>query len=129
MNDTRNRLLDYFAKKMFELYEVTENQSRFLFDRWHVIDKNDESTITTFVESDDVRKVFFIQPEINIAKRYTLYELKKISIQLNEVDKDKHIYRDSKYNFLWEEVYHGMADCWSGYYKVKEPLPDDNHLL
>jgi hypothetical protein len=33
MNDIRNRLLDYFSKRMLELYEVTENQARFLFDR------------------------------------------------------------------------------------------------
>ncbi len=129
MNDIRNRLLDYFSKRMLELYEVTENQARFLFDRWHVIDKYDDLTIKTFVESNEVRKVFFIQPEINIVKKYTLDELNKIGIQLNEVDKDKHIYRDSKNNFLWEEIYHGMADCWSEFYKVKDPIPDDNHLL
>ncbi len=129
MNSTKNRLLDYFIKKMLELYEVTENQSRFLFDRWNIIDKNDESSIKTFIESDDVRKVFFIQPEINIAKEYTLDDLKKIGIELKELDKEKHIYNDYKYNLLWEEVYHGMADCWSGHYKVKKPVPDDKHLL
>lgn len=129
MNDLRNRLLDYFSKKMFELYEITENQSRFLFDRWNVIDKTDELAIKKFVESDEVKKVFFIQPDINIAKKYTVEELNKIGIQLNIVDKDKHNYRDSRNNFLWEELYHGIADCWSGYYKVKEPVPDDSHLL
>lgn len=114
---------------MFELYEVTENQSRFLFERWNVVDKNNESAIKAFVESNEVRKIFFIRPKINIAKKYTLEELNKIGIQFIEIDKDKHTYRDSKYNFLWEEIYHGMTDYWSGYYKIKEPAPEDKHLL
>ncbi len=129
MNDIKTRLIDYFTKRMFELYEVTGNHARFLFDRWHVIDKGDESDIKAFIESDDVRKVFFIQPEINLAKKYTLDDFNKIGIQLNEIDKDKHTYRDTENNFLWEEIYHGMADCWSGLYKIKEPAPNDNHLL
>lgn len=129
MNDLNNRKIDYFTRRMFELYEVTENHARFLFDRWHVIDKGDEASIRAFIESDDVKKIFFIQPNINIVKKYSLAELNKIGIQLIEVDKENHIFRDSKNNFLWEEIYHGMADCWSGLYKIKEPAPDDKHLL
>lgn len=129
MSNLKNKQLDFFSKQMFERYEITENHARSLFDRWNVIEKKDEADLIAFIESDDVQRAFFIKNDINIAKKYTSDDLKKAGITLNEVDSEKHLYRDSKYNFLWEELYHNMADCWTGYYKIKDPIPSDTHLL
>ena len=128
MNNLENKLKDYFSLKMHELYDVTSSMARFLFERWNTSKLTSENAIKSFVASQEVRKVFFINEEINIAKAYSKDELNKLGISLNEIDAEKHLYTDSKYQFTWEEVFHGPSDSYINLYKVIEPKPDDSHL-
>ena len=121
-------LLDYFVTIMNKKFEVAENQSRFLFERWNIQSLGHKSKIDKFVSRDDVKSVFFIKPDLNISKSYTEDDLSKIGITLKVVDVAKHIFKDEKYGFTWEEVFHGMSDCWIGEFRIKDPSPIDKHL-
>ena len=124
-----NKLIDLFINQIHELYSVNENLARFLFERWNIANKYDSSTINEFLRGEEVKKVFLIKPDINIAREYLFTELKEIGINLQTVNEEKHHYRDSKYNYLWKEIYYGMADSWSGKYKIIDPKPEDDHLI
>lgn len=124
-----NKLIDLFINEIHELYCVNENLARFLFERWNITNKHDSTSIKEFLRSESVKRVFLIKPDINIARKYLITQLEEIGIHLQTVNEEKHLFRDSKYNFLWEEIYYGMADSWSGKYKIIDPKPEDDHLL
>jgi len=85
--------------------------------------------VEAFLEKNEVYKVFYICPEINIAKNYSREDLNKIGILLNqEVDSAKRIFRDNKYNFKWQEQFSGTGDAYTGYFKVIEPVINDTDL-
>ncbi len=129
MNNMKNRLIDFFSKTIYELYEVTDNQARFLFDRWNIIELDNENNIKNFLNNDDVKNVFYIAPDVNIAKKYTLEELHKLKINLSTtLNNEERIYKDDRYGFTWQEVFNGMADSYTGLYKIKEPVANDFHL-
>lgn len=125
-----NTIKDYFIEKINQKYFVTENLARFLFDRWKIDSKCLSNVdIDNFLNSKMVSKVFFITPDINIAKNYSVDELGKLGIKLNVViDADKRIFKDDKYGFIWQEQFHGHADAYIGLYKIIEPVPVDDDL-
>lgn len=119
-----------FIKCLNETYGVNENLGRFLFERWHIKHKCTLDNLSKFIKSEKVRRVFFVRPDINRAKRYSRRELIKIGIKLGTlIDAKERIYKDSKYGFTWKEKYHGMADEYSGLFELIEPEPDDAHLM
>ena len=123
-------LKEAFIKELGKIYDANENLARYLFDRWNVETKVSLSDLVRFLNSDAVRKVFFVLPELNRAKNYSVKELEQRGIHLDEViDSEKRVYRDKKYGFKWREKYHGMADCYTGLYELIEPVPQDEHLL
>jgi len=128
MKNTNNDMSKLFSKLMMKEYEVGENQARFLFDRWNIERHQSIDTIENFVKSEKVRKVFFIQDDINISKNYSLDDLKKIGVNLIEINAKEHTFKDDKYGYLWKEIFHGMSDAWIGLFQIVDPKPKDNHL-
>lgn len=129
MSNTNIELMDFFSRALFEEYEVPPSMARYLFSRWHISKFEDKEEIRNFVKNEDVKKVFFIKPGINIVKKYSQKELNNLGLVLSEIDALNHLYKDNKYNFLWQEVYHGISESWLGVYTIKDPDPDDKHLL
>lgn len=118
-----------FMEEMRKSYEVSQSLGRHLFDVWHIEQRCQLSDVVDFVQSDEVKRVFFIAPGLNRVKSYSKQQLEALGLHLsNVIDTDKRIYSDSKFGFHWQEKYNGMADAYSGMFELKSPEPEDGHL-
>ena len=121
---------DSFIEKIYNKYFVTENLARLLYERWQIERKClSDGEIESFLNSALVQKVFLLTPEINIVQKYTLEQLNTIGAELTTVvDAEKRIFLDKKFNFTWQELFHGPSESYTGLYQIIKPQPDDSAL-
>ena len=106
------------------MYGAPPSLARYLYTHWRVNELGSEIEIDQFLNSATVKQALIPKHDISLVGRYCA-----LGIDLMIEDPLKHLFSDSKHNYKWQQVFHGMTDTWLDLYHVVDPVVDESKIL